>query len=111
MTAPGTLDCTRCGACCVNPPENVREGFDEYVEVGPEDALRRRPELLRRHTLEHNGRVHMRLLDDGRCSALSGGLGRRVRCTIYHARPSPCRRVQAGSELCRRYRRDHGLGS
>lgn len=103
------LDCTRCGACCFNPPENVQEGYAEYVELAPGDALWRRPELMRRHTVEKDGRVHMRLLADQRCSALAGGLGGRVRCTIYHARPSPCRRVQAGSELCARYRRGLGL--
>lgn len=103
------LDCTRCGACCFNPPENVQEGYTEYVELAPGDAIWRRPELLRRHTLEKDGRVHMRLLSDQRCSALAGSLGGRVRCTIYHARPSPCRRVQAGSELCLRYRRGLGL--
>lgn len=108
MSGPA-LDCTHCGACCFNPPDNVREGYSEYVEVGRGDALRQRPELLRRYTHEKDGRVHMRLLADQRCIALSGGLGRRVRCTIYHVRPSPCRRVQAGSELCRRYRRDLGL--
>jgi uncharacterized protein len=103
------LDCTRCGACCFNPPENVQEGYDEYVELAPGDALWRRPELLRRHTVEKDGRVHLRLLADQRCSALVGRLGGRVRCTIYHVRPSPCRRVQAGSELCARYRRGFGL--
>lgn len=108
MTEPA-LDCTRCGACCFNPPENVREAYADYVEVTRSDLLLRRPELLRRHTVEKDGRVHMRLLADQRCSALAGGLGGRVRCTIYHARPAPCRRVQAGSELCQRYRRGLGL--
>lgn len=103
------LDCTRCGACCFNPPENVQEGYVEYIEVGPGDALSARPALLRRHTVEKDGRLHMRLLADQRCSALAGSLGGRVRCTIYHVRPSPCRRVQAGSELCARYRRGLGL--
>lgn len=102
------LDCTRCGACCFNPPENVREGYTEYIEVRASDALGQRLDLLRRHTVERDGRLHMRLLADQRCSALAGSLGGRVRCTIYHVRPSPCRRVQAGSELCLRYR--HGLG-
>ena len=102
------LDCTRCGACCHNPPENVSEGFAEYIEVAPRDELLRRPQLLRRLTQERDGRVHMRILADQRCIALAGRLGRKVRCTIYHVRPSPCRRVQAGSDLCRRYRR--GLG-
>jgi hypothetical protein len=105
------LDCTRCGACCFNPPENVHEGYADYVEVAPSDLLARRPELLRRHGVESGGRVHLRLLADQRCSALSGALGRRVRCTIYHVRPAPCRRVQAGSELCQRYRRGLGLGA
>jgi Fe-S-cluster containining protein len=106
-----SLDCTRCGACCHNPPENVSEGFAEYIEVAARDELRRRPELMRRLTLEREGRVHMRILADQRCIALAGGLGRKVRCTIYHVRPSPCRRVQAGSDLCRRYRRGLGLES
>jgi hypothetical protein len=105
----GALDCTRCGACCFNPPENVHEGYADYIELAPDDVLRKRPELLRRHTVETEGRVHLRLLADQRCSALAGSLGRRVRCTIYHVRPSPCRRVQAGSELCSRYRRGLGL--
>jgi uncharacterized protein len=105
----GALDCTRCGACCFNPPENVAEGYAEYVQLERGDAIWKRPELLRRHTVEREGRVHMRLLADQRCSALAGGLGGSVRCTIYHARPSPCRRVQAGSELCSKYRRGFDL--
>jgi Fe-S-cluster containining protein len=105
----GALDCTRCGACCFNPPENVHEGYTKYVELAPGDVLWKRPELLRRHTVEEEGRVHLRLLADQRCSALAGSLGRRVRCTIYHVRPSPCRRVQAGAELCTKYRRGLGL--
>lgn len=109
MTSTSPLDCTRCGACCFNPPDNVREGYADYVELAAGDALWRRPELLRRHTVEKDGRVHMRLLADQRCSALAGSLGGRVRCTIYHARPAPCRRVQAGSELCARYRGGLGL--
>jgi Fe-S-cluster containining protein len=104
------FDCVRCGACCFNPPENVREGYADYVEVLASDLLARRPELLRRHAVEKDGRVHLRLLADQRCSALAGALGRRVRCTIYAVRPAPCRRVQAGSDLCQRYRRALGLG-
>jgi Fe-S-cluster containining protein len=102
-------DCTRCGACCFNPPENVREGYVDYIEVAPRDELRQRADLVRRYAVEREGRLHLRILDDQRCIALAGSLGRRVRCTIYHVRPSPCRRVQAGSELCDRYRRGLGL--
>jgi uncharacterized protein len=102
-------DCTRCGACCFNPPENRAEGFLDYIEVFPRDSLRVRPELVRRYTREEDGRMRMRILADHRCMALAGRLGQRVRCAVYHVRPSPCRRVQAGSELCERYRREQGL--
>ncbi len=104
-----SYDCERCGACCINPPENVREGFDAYVEIGARDAIRQRPERLRRYARETGGKLHMRILTDGRCIALSGSVGERVQCRIYFSRPSPCRRVQAGSELCQRYRREQGL--
>jgi hypothetical protein len=102
-------DCVACGACCFNPPDNVAEEFSDYIEVGPRDAIRSRPALLKRYTYERDGRLHMQLLPDHRCKALLGAIGRRVRCSIYHVRPAPCRRVEAGSELCRRYRRLHGL--
>lgn len=108
--AEPAYDCTRCGACCFNPPENVAEGYSEYIEVAPRDELRKKHELLRRYVLEIDGRLHMRLLADQRCKALQGALGKHVRCSIYAFRPSPCRRVEAGSELCQRYRNDQGLG-
>jgi hypothetical protein len=108
MPAPA-YDCTRCGACCLNPPENVAEGYSEYVEVEARDSLRAKPELVRRYARERDGRLHMRITSDQRCLALAGRVGQRVRCSIYHERPSPCRRVQAGSDLCRRYRRDQHI--
>jgi Fe-S-cluster containining protein len=109
--AASNYDCTRCGACCFNPPENVAEGFEGYVEVEARDKLRERADLLERYARERDGQLHLRILEDGRCMALSGSLGRKVSCRIYHFRPSPCRRVQAGSELCLRYRREQGLAT
>jgi len=109
--AASNFDCTRCGACCFNPPENVAEGFDGYVEVEARDKLRERADLLQRYVRERDGQLHLRILADGRCMALSGSLGSKVSCRIYHWRPSPCRRVQAGSELCLRYRREQGLAT
>ncbi len=103
------FDCLRCGACCVNTPENQREGFVDYIEVEPDDRILERRDLVRRYTVQREDGIHLRLAPDGRCLALSGGLGRRVRCTIYAQRPSPCRRVEAGSDLCKRYRLAHGL--
>lgn len=105
----GFYDCTRCGACCVNPPENVAEGFSAYVEIEPRDLIRKKPDLIKRYAREHDGALHLQILADGRCKALLGRVGDRVRCAIYQARPSPCRRVEPGSDLCRQYMEAQGL--
>lgn len=105
------LDCETCGACCVNLPSNRREGAHLWVEIEAGDELLGRKDLKKHVTYDEAGVPHLRMApDDGRCMALSGGIGRRVTCRIYQARPSPCRRVQAGDELCLRYRAEHGLG-
>lgn len=105
-----TLDCQACGACCVNPPANRAEGFVSYISLEPDDKLWEQPDLLRRWTCaEPHGARYMRLDKDGRCLALAGKLGRQVRCTIYHWRPRPCRRVRAGSDQCRWHRAQCGL--
>ncbi|MFN4291739.1 MAG: YkgJ family cysteine cluster protein [Permianibacter sp.] len=44
-----------------------------------------------------------------RCQALQGEVGRHVSCTVYDARPDPCRDVQPGDEKCRKARDKHGL--
>lgn len=104
------LDCQRCGACCVNLPANRAEGFSYWVEIGESDAILDRPDLVRKHVVrDADGVPHLRIVDGGRCLALRGTLGRRVTCAIYHHRPSPCRTVQAGDELCLRYRREHRI--
>lgn len=110
-TRIGPLDCQRCGACCVNPSENREEGYAAYVEVEPGASLWRRPDLVRKYVREDlaEGRPHLRLTPEGRCLGLQGALGRRVWCALYAHRPGPCRRVEAGSDLCLRYRRDAGL--
>ena len=103
-------DCQRCGACCVNHPENRSEGFLGYVAVEPRDALWKKPDLVDRYvTTGEDGAPCLKLDGAGRCHALLGALGKKVRCSIYHYRPSPCRRVEAGSALCRQYRVAQGL--
>jgi Fe-S-cluster containining protein len=103
-------DCTHCGACCCNPPANRAEGFVDYIEVDERAPLLRRPELVRRLVVvADDGAAHMRLDPEGRCLALRGRLGKQVRCTIYPDRPRACRSVEAGGELCRRYRAARGL--
>lgn len=83
----------------------MAEGFRDYVEIERGDAILRKPDLMRRYVVVNGeGVPHLRLDGEGRCLALKGALGRHVRCAIYHDRPSPCRRVQEGSELCLKYR-------
>lgn len=104
-------DCTACGACCVNRDENRAEGTADYVEVSPRDALLKKTDLVRRYVVFNGqGTAHLKLDRDGRCAALRGALGRRVWCAVYRDRPSPCRRVEAGSDECVRARAERGLG-
>ena len=110
MATNGELDCRACGACCVNLPSNRDEGFVSWVEVEPEDRILTRADLVKKLVvLDGDGVPHLRLSADGRCMALRGALGRDVSCGIYSDRPSPCRRVQAGDALCKRYRHEHSL--
>lgn len=103
-------NCLTCGACCFNPPENQREGRVDYVLVEKGDSILKRKDLCAQYTAETaDGVRHLRLAKDGRCLALRGSLGGHVNCRIYSQRPSPCKRVEAGSDLCRYYRRVHGL--
>lgn len=105
-----TLDCQQCGACCVNLPSNRAKGFTYWVEIDPSDRLITRADLVRKHVIQDaSGVPHLRLTHDGRCLALRGTVGARVKCGIYHERPSPCRRVQPGDEQCLRYRAEHGF--
>lgn len=105
------LDCRRCGACCVNLPSNRAEGFTSWVEVGEDEDLLGRADLVRKHVVrDAEGVAHLRIAGDGRCLALRGAPGRQVSCTIYFHRPAPCRRVQPGDASCLRSRREHGLG-
>ena len=109
MRTTEPYDCQRCGACCTNPPENQAEGYTAYIEVEPRSKLLGRKDLVRKYTQEIDGVVHLKLLADNRCAALLGKLGKSVRCAIYQFRPAPCRRVEAGSKLCQRYRADLGI--
>jgi len=110
VAATAELDCQRCGACCVNLPSNRIEGFAYWVEIAEDDAILGRADLVRKHVVhDGDGVPHLRIVDDGRCLALRGAVGKQVGCTIYHHRPSPCRTVQPGDELCLRYRREHGV--
>jgi Fe-S-cluster containining protein len=85
-------------------------GYRDYLPVDKDDDILGKPDLAQRYVSEGKaGARHLKLTADGRCKALRGPVGGRVRCEIYHYRPGPCRRVQLDSELCHIYRRDAGL--
>jgi Fe-S-cluster containining protein len=108
--AMAIFDCIRCGACCVNTPDNRAEGFEDYVEVKKHDGLMRRKDLLAVYARRNeHGQVHLRLEPDGRCAALVGRVAESVHCAIYASRPHVCRRVLAGSEECLAARRAQGV--
>jgi Fe-S-cluster containining protein len=44
-----------------------------------------------------------------RCVALAGEVGQQVTCTIYDARPSPCREFDIEHDACNRARQRCGL--
>lgn len=104
------FDCQSCGACCRNPDENRAEGVNVWVEVAANEPLLRRKDLARVLQRDDEGNVHLRLVDGGRCIALLGALGKRVRCSIYAVRPAGCRRVMPGDNRCVQYRAEVGLG-
>jgi Fe-S-cluster containining protein len=109
--AAARFDCMSCGACCTNPEENRAERFADYVEVIPGDSLLQKPLLARRFVVfRETGAAHLRLDEGGRCWALRGRIGRRVRCEIYAHRPAACRKVEPGGASCLRHRREQGLG-
>ena len=104
------FDCTSCGACCCNSPDNVARGYVAYVEIDdPRSRLLTDRSLKRKLVAsDADGKPHMRMLGD-RCAALSGRVGDHVRCTVYAHRPRPCRRVQPGDPDCLRSRHERGL--
>jgi Fe-S-cluster containining protein len=95
----------RCGACCTISLANVAEGYPHWVEIERGAPILGRKDLVKKLVvLDDDGVPHMRMTRDGRCMALEGALGRRVRCSVYHARPHACRRVTPGDADCERAR-------
>jgi Fe-S-cluster containining protein len=102
-------DCTTCGACCTNPDQNRAEGYSWYLEVR-DTKLLEKPDLAKKHVVyDPDGVAHLRLDPAGRCTALVGRIGDRVRCTLYQLRPKGCRMVMAGDAQCLQARRERGL--
>jgi Fe-S-cluster containining protein len=109
-----TFDCQSCGACCYNPAHNRAEGFFEYVQVMNDDVMMapEHDDVRARLTYTNEkGEVHLLLTPhEQRCVGLAGAIGRKVKCTIYDVRPSPCRNMTPGSEKCLARRAEWGIG-
>lgn len=104
------LDCQTCGACCCNTDENRAENYPWYVQVEAGNRMLARPDLVDRYVaFDSEDMPHMRLMQDGRCAALKGKLGRDVHCAVYAHRPRGCRSVQPGDEDCLRARKERGI--
>ena len=107
---PKEYDCQACGACCVNPRHNRRHGIVDYVQVFPADRLFQRRGLRDTWTVRNaDNEWHMKVREDGRCSALEGHVARHAGCGIYATRPGVCRALEPGTEKCLTARREQGL--
>jgi len=98
--------CQTCGACCAS----LRVDFHPTELAGGAYAWADGVPLAM--TLPVTAKiVRMRGTDAAppRCIALEGEIGGAVRCTIYDARPSPCREFDVEHAACARARRQCGL--
>jgi Fe-S-cluster containining protein len=98
--------CQNCGACCAafrvdfHPVELAGGAFAWGQGVDRDMTLPVTAAIVR-----------MRGTDDRepRCIALAGEIGKSVTCTIYEARPSPCREFDTCHPACNRARQRQGL--
>lgn len=85
-----TLDCQTCGACCLG---RVLVGNDPIPAA-----------------LERAREGRFLLPSNGRCAALAGKVGYKVRCTVYADRPRKCHMFQAATPECLTKRQEAGIG-
>jgi uncharacterized protein len=98
--------CQTCGACCASfrvdfhPLELAGGQFAWGDGVPPGMTLPVTPSIVRMCGTD---------APEPRCVALAGVIGQAVACTIYAARPSPCREFDIEHDACQRARQRHGL--
>ena len=98
--------CTTCGACCADfrvdfhPAELAGGAFAWAGGVPSSLTVPVTKQLLRMRGTDASPPL---------CAALSGEVGAKVACTIYDARPSPCREFDTHHDACARARARHGL--
>lgn len=86
-------DCYNCGACC------------EYysiidVDFGDANYAWLKENGYLKEVITHGADV-MKQVDDRRCIALVGEIGKDAKCSIYEHRPDGCRDYKEGSYRCR----------
>ncbi len=105
MSVP-TSPCQSCGACCAafrvdfHPAELAGGAFAWEEGVPAALTVPVTANLVRMAGTDRS---------PPRCAALAGEVGVAVACTIYGARPSPCREFDTEHAACARARRQHGL--
>lgn len=101
------LDCQTCGACCRD--NEVRLSKRELQTIRETVAADRDLWSLRK-----GHRTFLRLLSEGpdtqaQCVFLKNTSDSRVHCSVYEARPAPCRAFLAASESCLAVRQEDGV--
>ena len=102
-----TDPCRPCGACCAH----LRVGFPDHETTASGGAI---PAALTEPWLPDHRRMRGTSASPPRCAALRGVVGRATTCTIYSARPTPCRDMapstpEAPNPFCDQARIAHGL--
>lgn len=92
--------CLTCGACCAA----FRVSF--YWAEGDERGL---PAALTERVNDWYACMRGTWAARPHCTALQGKVGKGTTCSVYAARPSPCREVEPGDLRCDQARAFHGL--
>lgn len=94
---PDIFDCQTCGACCAYQADWPRFSMetDEEIAKIPENFIAADLSGMRFET--------------GRCTALTGELGKHVGCAVYANRPHVCRTCMPGDPECIMARQALGL--
>jgi len=94
---PEIFVCRTCGACCV------------YSAVWPRFSLESDAELALIPEKFVAADLSGMRFEAGRCSALTGELGKNAGCAVYAARPHVCRTCMPGDEECKIARAEFGF--
>ena len=87
------FDCLACGACCCDNDVTLDEIDIKRFKAAGRGELVKPPYAKKRKS---DGRVHLKLLKNGRCRHLK----RDNKCKIYEIRPLACSEFPMGSECC-----------